>query len=246
MRSVGITHSGGNLNRVIGMYKAFIQPTMEYALGICIPNASLIKVLERCQGGMLRTMLGVPKSTSYVAILLLCIMEAMEHRWRAKISSCIHHHQLDTDNKHIINGLFNIERVVLKKSSPLSLQALRSTNNSATRVAQTMSLGFTCSMFVQHRTPIIHWLLGAVAVQPSLHQKCGGTMSRDHAADCISAATKLGPLIANAICKLRGQQRQHQQQANAIDAALMVLNKNNMASAIKIALVIGKIYTHCL
>ncbi|KAJ2092139.1 hypothetical protein GGI09_005931 [Coemansia sp. S100] len=50
MRSVGITHLGGNLNRVIGMYKAFIRPTMEYALEICIPNALLIKALECCQG----------------------------------------------------------------------------------------------------------------------------------------------------------------------------------------------------
>ncbi|KAJ2255914.1 hypothetical protein GGI13_001387 [Coemansia sp. RSA 455] len=44
--SVGITNLGGNINQVIGMYKAFIWPTMEYALEICIPNASLIKVLE--------------------------------------------------------------------------------------------------------------------------------------------------------------------------------------------------------
>ncbi|KAJ2880999.1 phosphatidylinositol kinase- protein kinase tor1, partial [Coemansia aciculifera] len=103
MRSVSITHLGGNLNRVIGMYKAFIRPTMEYALEICIPNASLVKVLERCQGDMLRAMLGVPKSTSYAAILFLCKMKTMEHRWRAKISSYIRHLQLDSDDKHILS-----------------------------------------------------------------------------------------------------------------------------------------------
>ncbi|KAJ2685408.1 hypothetical protein IWW39_004297, partial [Coemansia spiralis] len=110
MRSVGITHLGGDLNRVIGMYKAFIRPTMEYALEICIPNASLIKVLERCQGNMLRAMLGVPRSTSYAAILVLCKMETMEHRWRAKISSYIRRRQLDSDDKHILSGLFDMER----------------------------------------------------------------------------------------------------------------------------------------
>ncbi|KAJ2042807.1 hypothetical protein H4S04_007103, partial [Coemansia sp. S16] len=119
-----------------------------------------------------------------------------------------------------------------------SLQALRGTNKLATRVAQITSRGFICLMFVQHRMPIIHWLLDAMAIQLSQCPKRGGTISRDHAADCISAATKLGPLIANALRKLHEQQRQHLQQANAIDAALMVLNKNNMASAIKIALVI--------
>ncbi|KAJ2030685.1 hypothetical protein H4S03_006945 [Coemansia sp. S3946] len=272
-RSVGITHLGGNLYQVIGMYKAFIRPTMEYALENCIPNTLLIKALECCQGDMLHVLLRVPKSTSYVAILLLCKMGTMEHRWRANISSCIRRRQLDTDNKHNLNSLFDIERVAQIKSSRLipwlcqeayctglphritmtigekkqaCLQAHRGTNKSATRVAQVTLLGFICLMFVQHRMPIIHWLLGAVAVQPSQCQKCGGTISRDRAADCISATTKLGPLIANALRKLHKQQRQHLQQANAIDAALMVLNKNNMASAIKIALVIDKIYTHCL
>ncbi|KAJ2064311.1 hypothetical protein GGH13_006168 [Coemansia sp. S155-1] len=119
MRSVGITHLGGNLNRVIGMYKAFIWPNMEYALEICFPNAWLIKVLEHCQGDMLRAMLGVPKSTSYAAILFLYKMETMEHRWRAKISSCIRRRQPDTDDKHILSGLFDMERVAKMKSSRL-------------------------------------------------------------------------------------------------------------------------------
>ncbi|KAJ2053595.1 hypothetical protein IW146_005481 [Coemansia sp. RSA 922] len=48
MHSVGITHLGGNLNQAIGTYKAFIRPTMEYALEIYIPNASFIKALECC------------------------------------------------------------------------------------------------------------------------------------------------------------------------------------------------------
>ncbi|KAJ1915418.1 hypothetical protein GGI09_005971 [Coemansia sp. S100] len=230
--SVGITHLGGNLNRVIGMYKAFIRPTMEYALEICIPNTLLIKTLECCQGDMLHVLLRVPKSTSYVAILLLCMMETMEYCWRTKISSCIHRRQLDTDDKHILSGLFDMERVAKMKSSRLiprlcqeaycagpphritttisenkqaCLQALRSVIKLATRVAQITLLGFICLMFVQHRTPIIHWLLGTVAVQPSQCQKCGGTISRDHAADCISAATKLGPIIANALRKLHEQ-----------------------------------------
>ncbi|KAJ2431887.1 hypothetical protein GGF41_000329 [Coemansia sp. RSA 2531] len=273
MRSVGITHLGGNLNRVIGMYKAFIRPTMEYTLEICIPNASLIKVLERCQGDMLRAMLGVPKSTSYATIILPCKIETMEHHWRAKISSYVRHRQVDADDKHILDDLFDMERVAKMKSRRLiprlcqeaycagpphritttigekkqaCLQALRGANKSATRVAQITLLGFICSMFVQHRTPIIHWLLGAVAVQPSQCQKCGGTISCDHAADCIGAKAKLSPIIANAIRKLRGQQMQRLQQANAIDAALMALNKNDMASAIKIALVIDKIYTQFL
>ncbi|KAJ2012418.1 hypothetical protein GGI14_005820 [Coemansia sp. S680] len=273
IHSVGITNLGGNLNWVIGMYKAFIWPTMEYALEICIPNASLIKALECCQGDMLRTILGVPKSTSYTTILLLCKMETMEHRWRTMISSYTCCRQLDTDDKHILNGLFDIERVAQMKSSSLiprlcqeayyagpphriamtigekkqaCLQALRGANKSATQVAQITSLGFLCSMFVQHRTPIIHWLLGAVAIQPSQCQKCGEPISRDHAADCIGAKAKLGPIIANALRELDGQQKQHQQQANVIYSVLMALNKSDMASAIKIAFVIDKIYTHCL
>ncbi|KAJ2061236.1 hypothetical protein GGI17_003185 [Coemansia sp. S146] len=119
MRSVGITHLGGNFNRGIGMYMAFIRPTMEYALEICIPNASLVKVLKRCQGDMLRAMLRVPKSTSYTAIHLLCKMETMEHRRRAKISSYICRRQLDSDDKHILSGLFDMERVAQMKSSRL-------------------------------------------------------------------------------------------------------------------------------
>ncbi|KAJ2049950.1 hypothetical protein IW146_004133 [Coemansia sp. RSA 922] len=87
MRSVGITHLNGNLNWVIGMYKAFIRPTMEYVLEICIPNASLIKVMECCQEDMLHVMLRVPKSTSYVAILLLCKMVTMEYCWHGTIST---------------------------------------------------------------------------------------------------------------------------------------------------------------
>ncbi|KAJ2055970.1 hypothetical protein GGI17_006432 [Coemansia sp. S146] len=125
------------------------------------------------------------------------------------------------------------------------MHALKSANKSATRVALIKLLGFICSMFVQLRTPIIHWLLGAVAVQPSQCQKCGGTLSCDHSADCIGA-TKFGHIIATALRKLHEQQRQCLQQANDIDAALMALNKNNVASAIQIALVIDKIYTPCL
>ncbi|KAJ2065645.1 hypothetical protein GGI17_000189 [Coemansia sp. S146] len=101
---VSITHLGVNLNRVIGTYKAFIRPTMEYVLEICIPNASLVKALERCQGDMLRAMLG----------------QSMEHRRRAKISSYIRRRQLDSDNKHILSGLFDMERVVQMKSSHLT------------------------------------------------------------------------------------------------------------------------------
>ncbi|KAJ2059166.1 hypothetical protein GGI17_004552 [Coemansia sp. S146] len=271
--NIGITRLGGNLNWVIGMYKAFNWPTMEYALEICIPNASLVKALERCQGDILRAVLGVPKSTSYAAILLLCKIEMMEHHWHTKISSYICRCQLNSDDKHILSGLFNMKRVVQMKSSRLiprlcqeaycagpphlittiisekkraCMHALRSASKSATRVTQIKSLGFICSTFVQHRTPIIHWLLSAVAVQPSQCQKCGGTLSRDHAADCIGATTKFGPIIATAFRKLHEQQRQRLQQANNIDAALMTLNKNDVASVIQIALVIDKIYTPCL
>ncbi|KAJ2748951.1 hypothetical protein GGI19_005896 [Coemansia pectinata] len=227
------------------MYKAFIRPTMEYALEICNPNASLVKVLEHCQGDMLHAMLGVLKLTDDEA--LLACKDIQLH-----------------PPSHILSGLFDMERVAQIKSSRLiprlsqeaycagpphlitttisekqaCMHALKSANKLATRVAQIKSLGFISSIFVQHRTPIIHWLLGAVAVQPSQRQKRGGTLSRDHAADCIGAATKLGPIIATALRKLHGQQRQRLQQANAIDTALMGLNKNDMASAIQIALVI--------
>ncbi|KAJ2071231.1 hypothetical protein GGI16_005784 [Coemansia sp. S142-1] len=122
------------------------------------------------------------------------------------------------------------------------MHALRGANKSATRVAQITAMDFICSMCVHHRTRIIHWLLGAMAAQPSQCQKCGGTISRNHAADYIGIAAKLDPIIANTLRKLCVQQRQHLQQANAIDAALMALNKNDMASAIKIALVIDKIH----
>ncbi|KAJ2819824.1 hypothetical protein GGI24_004669 [Coemansia furcata] len=121
MCSISIMHLGGDLNRVISMYKAFIRPTMEYALEICVPNASLIKVLEHCQGDMLHTMLGVPKSTSYAAILLLCKMETMEHHWQAKISSYICHRQLASNDKHILHSLFNKECITMMKSSHLIL-----------------------------------------------------------------------------------------------------------------------------
>ncbi|KAJ2870640.1 hypothetical protein GGH93_005409 [Coemansia aciculifera] len=225
------------------MYKAFIRPTMEHALEICIPNASLVKVLERCQGDMLRAMLGVPKPASYAAILLLCKMETMEHRWRANLSSYIRRRQLDSDDKHILSCLFNMERVAQMKSSRLiprlcqeaycagpphlitmtisekkqaCIHALLSANKSATRVTQIKSLGFICSMFVQHRTPIIHWLLGAVAVQPSQCQNYMGNNSNVY-------NTRM-PLML----------------------LLMALNKNDVASAIQIALVIDKIYTQCL
>ncbi|KAJ2861491.1 hypothetical protein GGH94_004877, partial [Coemansia aciculifera] len=174
----------------------------------------------------------------------------MKHHWHAKISSYICRSQLNSDDKHILSGLFDMERIAQMKSSRLiprlcqeaycagpphlitmtisekkkaCTHALKIANKSATRVTQIKSLGFTCSMFVQHRTPIIHWLLGAVAVQPSQCQKCGGVLSRGHAADCIGAATKLGHIIATALRKLRGQQRQCPQQANAIDTALMAL-----------------------
>ncbi|KAJ2883873.1 hypothetical protein H4R27_002471 [Coemansia aciculifera] len=200
------------------MYKAFIRPTMEYALEICIPNASLVKVLERCQGDMLRAMLGVPKPASYAAILLLCKMETMEHRWRAKLSSYIRRRQLDSDDKHILSCLFNMERVAQMKSSRLiprlcqeaycaglphlitttisekkraCMHALKSANKSATRVAQIKSLGFICSMFVQHRTPIIHWLLGAVV---GLFL---ATMPQTALAPLISLALSLQLLSAN-------------------------------------------------
>ncbi|KAJ2819610.1 hypothetical protein FBU31_005472, partial [Coemansia sp. 'formosensis'] len=122
MHSVSITHRGRDFKRVIGMYKAFIRPTMEYTLEVCVLSASLIKVLEHCQGDMLRAMLGVPKSTSYAAILLLCKIETMEHCWRAKISSYIHCRQLASNDKHILNGLLDKERVAQMKSSRLILR----------------------------------------------------------------------------------------------------------------------------
>ncbi|KAJ2868551.1 hypothetical protein GGH94_000083 [Coemansia aciculifera] len=122
-------------------------------------------------------------------------METMEHRWRAKISSYTCHHQLDSDDKHILNGLFDMECVAQMKSNRLiprlcqeaycagppriitttisekkqaCMHALKSANKSATRGAQLKSLGFICSMFVQHRILIIHWLLGALG----LHWHC--------------------------------------------------------------------------
>ncbi|KAJ2063461.1 hypothetical protein GGI17_001677 [Coemansia sp. S146] len=47
-------------------------------------------------------------------------------------------------------------------------------------------------------------------------------------------------------CMLALKSANSLQQANAVDAALMALNKNDVASAIQIALVIDKIYTQCL
>ncbi|KAJ2025270.1 hypothetical protein IWW57_003436, partial [Coemansia sp. S610] len=216
---------------------------------------------------MLRAMLGVPRSTSYAAILVLCKMETMEHRWRAKISSYIRRRQLDSDDKHILSGLFDMERVARMRSSRLiprlcqaaycagpphliaktisekkqaCMSDLTNANKAAARVAQIKALNSIRSMYRQHRTPIIHWLLGAVAVQPSQCQRCGATLSRDHAADCVGAATKLGPIITAALRKCGREQHQRLRQANAIDAVLMALNKNDVASAIQIALVIDK------
>ncbi|KAJ2066149.1 hypothetical protein IW146_008745 [Coemansia sp. RSA 922] len=107
-------HLGGNLYRVIGTYMAFIWPTMEYALEICMSNASSVKVLECCHGDMLYTMLGVSKSTSYAAILLLRKVETIEHRRHAKVSCYIHHHQLDS-----VEGLLDMEHIAQKKKGRL-------------------------------------------------------------------------------------------------------------------------------
>ncbi|KAI9505731.1 hypothetical protein BX070DRAFT_188028 [Coemansia spiralis] len=82
MRSVGITALGGNLRPVINLYKAFLWPSMEYGLEICLPNKKLIETLERCQGTVLRAILGLPKGTSYAAMILFCGLDSMEHRWR--------------------------------------------------------------------------------------------------------------------------------------------------------------------
>ncbi|KAJ2882124.1 hypothetical protein H4R27_003647, partial [Coemansia aciculifera] len=170
------THLGGNLNRVIGMYRAFIRPIMEYTLEICIPNTLLVKVLEACQGDMLCVMFELSKSASYAAILLLCKMETMKHRWCANLSRYIYRRQLYSDDKHILSDIIAMKRVAQMKSSRLTprlrqeaycadpphlvtttisekkqacINALRSANTSATRVAQVklfterrLSIGF--------------------------------------------------------------------------------------------------------
>ncbi|KAJ2322860.1 hypothetical protein GGH92_011038, partial [Coemansia sp. RSA 2673] len=72
------------------------------------------------------------------------------------------------------------------------------------------------------------------------------TLSQNHTADCIGATIKLGPIIATALRKLRGQRRQWLLQAYVIDAALMTLNKNDMTITTQIMLPIDKIYTQYL
>ncbi|KAJ2757359.1 hypothetical protein GGI19_000078 [Coemansia pectinata] len=100
-------------------------------------------------------------------------METMEHRWRAKISSYTCHHQLDSDDKHILNGLFDMECVAQMKSNRLiprlcqeaycagppriitttisekkqaCMHALKSANKSATRDARTIYSGKALEM----------------------------------------------------------------------------------------------------
>ncbi|KAJ2825548.1 hypothetical protein FBU31_003690 [Coemansia sp. 'formosensis'] len=135
--------------------------------------------------------------------------------------------------------------MTISEKKQACMRNLVSANKAATRVAQIKSPGFIRSIYGQHRMPISHWLLGAVAVQPSQCLRCGEILSRDHAADCIDTITNLSSNIAATSRNLCEQQRQCLLQANAIDAVLMVLKKNDVASAIRIALVIGNIYTQC-
>ncbi|KAJ1996503.1 hypothetical protein GGI04_005753 [Coemansia thaxteri] len=93
MCGVGTTNQGGNLNRVVGMYKSFIRPTMEYGLEICLPTVTLVKTLEQCQEDMLRAILGVPESVSYAAILLLSGLELIRHHLLEKNPSYVSHKQ---------------------------------------------------------------------------------------------------------------------------------------------------------
>ncbi|KAJ2470749.1 hypothetical protein EV174_006063, partial [Coemansia sp. RSA 2320] len=89
------------------------------------------------------------------------------------------------------------------------------------------------------------WLLGVIANIPEECQHCRATLSRDHAAECVGAHTKLRSIISasSRSTKLRNLCRQ---QSNAIDAALAALRQKDMAAAIKIALVIDKVVTQCL
>ncbi|KAJ2862968.1 hypothetical protein GGH94_003935 [Coemansia aciculifera] len=183
------------------MYKAFIRPTMEHALEICIPNASLVKVLERCQGDMLRAMLGVPKPASYAAILLLCKMETMEHRWRANLSSYIRRRQLDSDDKHILSCLFNMERVAQMKSSRLIPRLCQEAYCAGPPHLITTTIS-------EKKRACMHALKSA----------------NNYMGNNSNVYNTRMPLML----------------------LLMALNKNDVASAIQIALVIDKIYTQCL
>ncbi|KAJ2776219.1 hypothetical protein H4R18_005784 [Coemansia javaensis] len=62
------------------------------------------------EGSLLRAILGLPKGTSYGAILLPRKLPTMEHRWRTKVANFVHHREQPTNEKHILGGLFDAKR----------------------------------------------------------------------------------------------------------------------------------------
>ena len=67
------------------LYKAFIRPVMEYAMGVLMPTKknvlkAVVEVIEKTQRQLLRKMCSLGLSTSYHGILLLTGLPTMEHR----------------------------------------------------------------------------------------------------------------------------------------------------------------------
>ncbi|KAJ2056827.1 hypothetical protein GGI17_005994 [Coemansia sp. S146] len=159
MLIVGITHLGGNLNWAIGMYKAPIWPTMEYALEISIPNASLVNVLERCQGGMLRAMLRLVSDDKHI----LSGLFDMEHVAQMKSNRLI---------PPLCQGAYCVSpphlfTTAISEKKQTCMQALVSVNKSATRVAQLKSLGSICSTYpaTMPQTELVSPLILALSLQ---------------------------------------------------------------------------------
>ncbi|KAJ2758742.1 hypothetical protein IWQ57_006742, partial [Coemansia nantahalensis] len=256
MASIGITNLAANLNQAMRLYKAFIRPAMEYGLEVCRPNKKRIARLERCQGEMLRAIMGLPKCTSYAAILLLCDLPTMEHRWRTRITHYVHRRERPTTHKHILGGLFDEDRVRSMRSNHIIRQlrdaayctgvtthevrrvtkakeaealAQRTNITSAERRVQHIrARPFIRKLYRQYRTPIIRWLLGAIAVQPATCTSCGERLTRDHAVECAEVL----PIIRNTRAyKAKLGSAASVVMTNPIDKALAGLRRGDYVSA---------------
>ncbi|KAI8318178.1 hypothetical protein GQ54DRAFT_239218, partial [Martensiomyces pterosporus] len=69
------------------LYKAFIRPALEYGLAALPFSASAAKKLETTQAKVLCSLLSIPAKTSKAAVLRLCEVPPMAHRWRSLATS---------------------------------------------------------------------------------------------------------------------------------------------------------------
>jgi len=201
LKRTGFHSYGPDPLALLRVYKAFVRPILEYAIAVMPLCKSHVAKLEQAQGRALKQLLGVPKSTSTGAVLILCNIEPMVCRWKRLADR----YQASRESVGADHPIYWVKRAAIKAKSYwaklIQCKQAEDWNETGHQALERMQQETKAAKNLdildrphpvlqtprQYRWLLINAALGNLARQPTTCAKCGTeSAGLSHAYRCLN------------------------------------------------------------